>query len=51
MRTIELSEGINYHRRRFFGAAATIIAAARVCMIGAANAQTSKTKLAGVPPV
>jgi pimeloyl-ACP methyl ester carboxylesterase len=51
MRTIESSDGINHHRRRFFGAAAAIIAAARLGMVGAANAQTSKTKLAGVPPI
>ncbi len=51
MRTNELSEGINHHRRRFFGAAAATIAAARLGMVGAANAQTSKTKRAGVPPI
>jgi pimeloyl-ACP methyl ester carboxylesterase len=39
-----MSEDINLHRRHFFGATATAIAAAQLGMIGSANAQASKAK-------
>ncbi len=44
MRAIDMSEEINRHRRRFFSAAAATIAAARLGMIGSANAQAGKTE-------
>jgi pimeloyl-ACP methyl ester carboxylesterase len=40
----QMSEEINRHRRRFFGTAAMTIAAAKLGMIGSADAQYSKTK-------
>lgn len=46
-----MSEGINHHRRRFFGTAAATIAAAQLGMTGFANAQPSRAELAGVPPI
>src|SRR5262245_21942442 len=39
----QMSEEINRHRRRFFGTAAMTIAAAKLGMIGSADAQSSKT--------
>lgn len=44
-------EEINYHRRRLLGAAAMTIAAAPLGMASPADAQPSKTELAGVPPI
>src|SRR5262245_40818518 len=40
----QMSEEINRHRRRFFGTAAMTIAAAKLGMIGSADAQSSTTK-------
>ena len=51
MRTINGSEDINHHRRRFFGTAAVVIAAARLGLIGSADAQSSKTTPAAVPTI
>ena len=51
MSTIAMSEEINHHRRRFFGAAAMTIAAAQLGMIGSADAQSSKTKPADLPTI
>jgi pimeloyl-ACP methyl ester carboxylesterase len=39
-----MSQEINHHRRRLFGAATLTIAAAQLGMIGSAKAQSSKTK-------
>jgi pimeloyl-ACP methyl ester carboxylesterase len=47
----QMSEEINRHRRRFFGTAAMTIAAAKLGMIGSADAQSSKTKPAQLPAV
>ena len=49
MGTIAMSEEINHHRRRFFGAAVMTIAAAQLGMIGSAEAQPSKTKPVDLP--
>src|SRR5262249_31313842 len=46
-----MSEEINRHRRRFFGTAAMTIAAAKLGMIGSADAQSSKTKPAQLPAI
>jgi pimeloyl-ACP methyl ester carboxylesterase len=46
-----MSEEINHNRRRFLGTAAMTIAAAELAMIGSANAQSSKTKPAGLPTI
>jgi pimeloyl-ACP methyl ester carboxylesterase len=46
-----MSEEINLHRRRFFGTAAMTIAAAQLGMIGSAQAQSAKTKPAGLPEI
>ena len=51
MNTIKISEPINHHRRRFFGAAAMTIAAAELGMTGPADAQSSKAKPADVPTI
>jgi pimeloyl-ACP methyl ester carboxylesterase len=51
MGTIKKPEEINHHRRRFFGAAALTIAAAEFAMIGSADAQSSKTNPANIPPI
>src|SRR5262249_11112957 len=48
-REIEMSEDINQRRRDFFAAAAATLAVARFGVIGAANAQTAKTKSAQLP--
>ena len=47
----QMSEEINRHRRRFFGTAAVTIAAAKLGMIGSADAQSSKTKPAQLPAI
>jgi pimeloyl-ACP methyl ester carboxylesterase len=44
MNTVEMSEDINHHRRRFFGSAAVTFAAAQLGLIGSAAAQFSTTK-------
>ena len=44
-------DDINRDRRRFFGAAAVIIAAAQLGMAGSASAQASKTGQAQLPPI
>jgi pimeloyl-ACP methyl ester carboxylesterase len=46
-----MSEEINQHRRRLFGAATLTIAAAQLGMIGSAKAQSSKTKPGGLPAI
>jgi hypothetical protein len=51
MRRIEISEEINHHRRRFFGAAAMTIAAAQLGIVGAANAQAGKTEPTRLPAI
>jgi len=51
MGTIKMSEEINHHRRRFFGAAAMTIATAQLGMTGFADAQPSKTKQADLPAI
>ena len=45
-----MSEDIDHHRRNFCGAAALTMAVAQLGMIGAADAQPSKTKLPAVKP-
>ena len=47
MDTIKMSEPINHHRRRFFGIAATTLAAAQFVLNGSAETQPSKAKPAG----
>jgi pimeloyl-ACP methyl ester carboxylesterase len=49
MITTETSEGINHDRRRFFGAAALTLAAAEFGVIGPADADAAKVKLAELP--
>ena len=51
MRAIAMSEEINHHRRRFFGAAVMTIAAAQLGMISSAEAQSSKTKPVVLPTI
>jgi pimeloyl-ACP methyl ester carboxylesterase len=51
MDTIKMSEEINHHRRRLFGAVAMTIAAAQLVMIGSAKAQSNTTKSAGLPTI
>ena len=51
MDTIEKSEEINQHRRSFLGTAAVTVAAAQLLLNGSAEAQPSKTKLAGMRAV
>jgi len=48
MDTIEKSEEINRHRRSFLGTAAVTVAAAQLLLNGSAEAQPSKTRLAGM---
>ena len=48
MDTIEKSEEINQHRRSFLGTAVITAAAAQLLLNGSAEAQPSKTKLAGM---
>jgi hypothetical protein len=47
MRTIEMFEAIILHRRRFAGAAAAVVAAARLGVIGSASAQAGTAKPTG----
>lgn len=51
MRAIEVVEEVNHFRRRFVGAAAVTFAAARLGVIGSANAQAGKTKPTQLPTV
>jgi pimeloyl-ACP methyl ester carboxylesterase len=51
MDTIKIAEGIDRHRRLFFGTAAVTIAAAQLGMIGSANAQAGKTKPTQLPAI
>jgi pimeloyl-ACP methyl ester carboxylesterase len=51
MHTINTSEQINLHRRRFFGTAAMTIAAAQLVIRGSAEAQTGTTKPASLPAI
>ena len=46
-----MSEGINHHRRRLFGAAAMTVAATRLGMIGSARAQSGRTRPADLPAI
>jgi pimeloyl-ACP methyl ester carboxylesterase len=50
MDTTKTSKNFNFHRRRFFGAAAMSIASAQLGVIGSANAQTAHTKLPATKP-
>ena len=51
MDTIKVVEKIDYRRRRLFEAAAVTIAATQLGIIDSANAQSSKTKQAQIPPI
>jgi len=51
MKTIKISEDINYSRRRFLGVAAMSIAGAEFIKIGSANAQSSQITPAGAPTI
>src|SRR5438876_4432426 len=51
MDTIKISEEINQHRRRFFGAAAVTLAATQLAMIGSAYAQSRKASRAELPTI
>ena len=51
MHAIEMPQEINHRRRRFLGAAVMTVAAARLGIIGSANAQASKTEPANLPPI
>ena len=51
MDTIKVVEKIDHQRRQLFGAAAMTIAATQLGMVGSANAQSSKTKQAQIPPI
>lgn len=46
IKTVKMSEGTKYQRRRFLGIAAMSVAAAEFVAIGSANAQSGKTTLA-----
>jgi len=46
-----MSEEINHHRRRFFGAAAVTIAAARLGIVGSANAQAGNARPTELPAI
>jgi pimeloyl-ACP methyl ester carboxylesterase len=50
MNTIKISQGVDRHRRLFVGAAIMNIAATQLGMIGRADAQPAKTKLAAIKP-
>src|SRR6266849_1044134 len=51
MEAIKMSEDIDLHRRRFFGIAATSLAAAQLILSGSAHAQPGKAKPAGLPNI
>jgi pimeloyl-ACP methyl ester carboxylesterase len=46
-----MSEQINHDRRRFFGTAATVVAAAQLALSGSADAQPGKSKAAELPRI
>jgi hypothetical protein len=48
MDTIKIMDEINKDRRRFFGAAATAVAAPQLGMIGPAAAQRAETKVPAI---
>ena len=48
MDTIQKSEEINQHRRSFLGTAVVTVATAQLLLNGSAEAQPSKTRLAGM---
>jgi len=51
MDTIKVVEKIDYRRRRLFEAAAVTIAATQLGIVDSANAQSSKTEQAQIPPI
>jgi pimeloyl-ACP methyl ester carboxylesterase len=51
MDKIQMSEDIDHHRRRFFGAAAMTVAAAQLAMVRSADAQSSGTRAADLPKI
>jgi len=51
MDTIKVVEKIDHRRRRLFGAAAVTIAATQLGIVDSANAQSSKTEQAQIPPI
>ena len=51
MNKTDISERIDHHRRRFFGAAALTVAAAQLGVIGAADAQSDGTKPTPLPAI
>ena len=51
MERTDMPEGINHHRRRFFGAAAMSIAAAQLIFSGSARAQAGKAKPTELPSI
>ena len=50
MDTLNISDEINQHRRRFFGAAAMAVAATQLGMVGSAAAQRAETKMPAIKP-
>src|SRR3979411_1328816 len=46
-----MSEEIDHHRRRLFGAVAMTVAATRLGMIGSARAQSGRTRPADLPAI
>ena len=46
-----ISDGINWHRRRFLGSVSATVAAAQLGTIGSAIAQTGETNAVGLPAV
>ena len=51
MDKIQMSDDIDHHRRRFFGAAAMTVAAAQLAMVRSADAQSSRTRAADLPKI
>src|ERR1700716_824121 len=51
MDKIQMSDDIDHHRRRFFGAAAMTVAAAQLAMVRSADAQSSTTREADLPKI
>ena len=51
MHTTEMSKEINHKRRRLLGAAVMTLAAARLGIMGSANAQAGRTEPANLPPI
>ncbi|MEA2966504.1 MAG: hypothetical protein QOI46_6602 [Alphaproteobacteria bacterium] len=51
MDKIHMSEDIDHHRRRFFGAAAMTVAAAQLARVRSADAQASTTRAADLPKI